>query len=41
MIKEPGLFATIYLKTDPAADSDGWTVLIDEFGDITVEKATN
>jgi hypothetical protein len=33
MIKEPGLFATIYLKTDPAADSDGWTVLIDEFGD--------
>lgn len=41
IIKEPGLFATVYLKTDPAADSDGWTVLIDEFGDITVEKATN
>lgn len=41
IIQEPGLFATIYLKTDPAADSDGWTVLIDEFGDITVEKATN
>ncbi len=41
IIKEPGLFATVYLKTDPAAESDSWTVLIDEFGDITVEKATN
>ncbi|EJZ23279.1 hypothetical protein NE852_08290 [Rhizobium sp. Pop5] len=41
LIKEPGLFATVYLKTDPAAEPDGWTVLIDEFGDITVEKATN
>lgn len=41
IIKEPGLFATVYLKTDPAAEPDGWTVLIDEFGDITVEKATN
>ncbi|NEJ70912.1 hypothetical protein GR197_10205 [Rhizobium phaseoli] len=41
IIKEPGLFATIYLKTDPSAEPDGWTVLIDEFGDITVEKATN
>ncbi|EJC73065.1 hypothetical protein Rleg10DRAFT_1512 [Rhizobium leguminosarum bv. trifolii WSM2012] len=41
IIKEPGLFATIYLKTDPQAEPDGWTVLIDEFGDITVEKATN
>jgi hypothetical protein len=41
IIKEPGLFATVYVKTDPSAESDGWTVLIDEFGDITVEKATN
>lgn len=41
LIKEPGLFATVYLKPDPAAEPDGWTVLIDEFGDITVEKATN
>ncbi|MBX4928554.1 hypothetical protein [Rhizobium binae] len=39
--KQPGLFATIYLKIDPAAEPDGWTVLIDEFGDITIEKATN
>ncbi|TAZ14061.1 hypothetical protein ELH81_08195 [Rhizobium leguminosarum] len=41
IIKEPGLFATVYLKTNPAAEPDGWTVLIDEFGEITVEKATN
>ncbi|PDT17394.1 hypothetical protein CO670_06520 [Rhizobium sp. J15] len=41
IIKQPGLFATVYLKTDPAAEPNGWTVLIDEFGDITVEKATN
>ncbi|WP_434712766.1 hypothetical protein NMA58_06625 [Rhizobium sp. YTUHZ045] len=41
IIKQPGLFATIYLKTDPAAEPDGWTVLIDELGDITIEKATN
>ncbi len=41
VIKQPGLFATIYLKTDPAAEPDGWTVLIDELGDITIEKATN
>jgi hypothetical protein len=41
IIKEPGLFATVYLKTEPQGEPDGWTVLIDEFGDITVEKATN
>lgn len=41
IIKEPGLFATVYLKTDPDAEPDGWTVLIDEFGEITIEKASN
>ncbi|WP_112389736.1 hypothetical protein [Rhizobium sp. BE258] len=41
IIKQPGLFATVYLKTDPDAEPDGWTVLIDEFGEISVEKATN
>jgi hypothetical protein len=41
IIKEPGLFATVYLKTEPQAEPDGWTVLIDEFGEITVEKASN
>ncbi|MBW8284383.1 MAG: hypothetical protein K0M55_12330 [Rhizobium sp.] len=40
--RQPGFFATVYLKTDPAAvEPEGWTVLIDEFGEIRVERATN
>lgn len=40
--RQPGLFATVYLKTDPSAsEPESWTVLIDEFGEIKVEKATN
>jgi len=40
--RQPGFFATVYLKTDPAAvEPESWTVLIDEFGEIKVEKATN
>ncbi|QRM55066.1 hypothetical protein [Sinorhizobium sp. BG8] len=39
---QPGLFATIYLKTDPkAVEPESWTVLIDDLGDIKIEKATN
>jgi len=39
---QPGLFATVYLKTDPqAAEPDNWTVLIDDIGDIKVERETN
>ena len=39
---QPGLFATVYLKTDPAvAEPESWTVLIDDLGDIKVERATN
>lgn len=39
---EPGLFATVYLKTQPdVAEPEGWTVLIDDLGDIKVERATN
>ncbi len=41
IIEQPGLFATVYLKIDPDGESEGWTVLIDEFGEIKVEKATN
>lgn len=38
----PGLFATVYLKTDPTStEPESYTVLIDEFGEIRVEKATN
>ncbi|MDQ0319921.1 hypothetical protein QO002_002059 [Pararhizobium capsulatum DSM 1112] len=40
--RQPGLFATVYLKTDPAAtESETWTVLIDDIGDIKVERETN
>ncbi|WP_245446200.1 hypothetical protein [Metarhizobium album] len=39
---QPGLFATVYLKTDPQArEAEGWTVLIDDLGEMTVERATN
>ncbi|WP_370869001.1 hypothetical protein [Ectorhizobium quercum] len=39
---QPGLFATVFLKTDPArSESETWTVLIDDLGEIRVERATN
>jgi hypothetical protein len=38
----PGFFATVYLKTSPDTDRvEEWTVLIDELGDIRVERASN
>jgi hypothetical protein len=40
--QQPGMFATVYLKTDPSAtEPESWTVLIDEVGDIKIERATN
>lgn len=41
MLKEPGLFAMVYLKTDPDADAESWTVIIDEFGEVTVAKSSH
>lgn len=39
---QPGLFATVYLKTDPkAAEPESWTVLIDDLGEIRIERASN
>ncbi len=39
---QPGLFATVYLKTDPKTlEPESWTVLIDDLGEIKVERATN
>lgn len=39
---QPGLFATVHLKTDPqVAEPENWTVLIDDLGEIRIEKATN
>lgn len=38
----PGLFVTVHLKTKPdQKDADAWTVLIDELGDMKIEKASN
>jgi hypothetical protein len=40
--RQPGMFATVYLKTDPAAtEPESWTVLVDDLGDIKIERATN
>jgi hypothetical protein len=41
LIKEPGLFATVILKTEPDGDTERWTVVIDDLGEITVEKPSN
>lgn len=39
---KPGLFVTVHLKTDPAQkEPDAWTILIDELGDMKIEKASN
>ncbi|KJF74767.1 hypothetical protein [Agrobacterium arsenijevicii] len=38
----PGLFVTVYLKTDPTIrEAESWTILIDELGDMKIEKASN
>ncbi|MCW0979612.1 hypothetical protein OK142_02220 [Agrobacterium sp. BT-220-3] len=38
----PGLFVTVYLKTDPMAnETESWTILIDELGEMKIEKASN
>ncbi|WFU48744.1 hypothetical protein [Sinorhizobium terangae] len=40
--EQPGMFATVYLKTDPSArEPESWTVVIDDVGDIKIERATN
>jgi len=39
---QPGLFASVFLKTDPGQrEPETWTVLIDDLGEIRVERATN
>ncbi|MDH0614268.1 MULTISPECIES: hypothetical protein [unclassified Agrobacterium] len=38
----PGLFVTVYLKTDPVAkEAESWTILIDELGEMKIERASN
>lgn len=37
-----GFSAFVYAKSDPKlAEPDTWTIFVDEFGELTVEKATN
>ncbi|MEI2302041.1 hypothetical protein [Ensifer sp. MJa1] len=39
---QPGMFATVFLKTDPnEREPETWTVLIDDLGDIKIERASN
>ncbi|MEM5473194.1 hypothetical protein WNZ14_15805 [Hoeflea sp. AS60] len=39
---QPGFAAYIYIKTDPSViEPETWALLIDEFGDIQVEKSSN
>ncbi|MET0749168.1 MAG: hypothetical protein ABWY49_13360 [Rhizobium sp.] len=39
IIREPGLFAMVYLKADADADTEVWNVMLDELGEVSVEKA--
>jgi hypothetical protein len=41
IIREPGLFASVYIKADADADAEVWNVMRDELGEISVEKAQN
>ncbi|TCR92780.1 hypothetical protein EV561_101221 [Rhizobium sp. BK376] len=40
-IKEPGLFATVVLKTDPDGETERWRVAMDDLGEISVEKPSD
>jgi hypothetical protein len=39
IIREPGLYARVFIKPDNDADADVWNVMLDELGEISVEKA--
>ncbi len=42
MRTEPGLFATVYLRTDPDdAENDAFTVIVNEFGELNTGRASN
>jgi hypothetical protein len=41
IIREPGLFATLYIKADNDADAEAWNVTLDDLGEISVEKAAD
>ena len=40
--RQPGLFASVLVKSDPnMIEPDTWTILIDDLGDLRVERASN
>lgn len=39
IIREPGLFAMVFIKADADADAEVWNVMLDELGEVSVEKA--
>jgi hypothetical protein len=40
--RQPGLFATVLVKSDPnIIEPETWTILIDDLGDLRVERASN
>jgi hypothetical protein len=41
LIRQPGLFASIILKTTPNGEPESWTVLINDLGEVIVERASN
>jgi hypothetical protein len=39
IIREPGLFAMVYIKADADADAEVWNIMLDDLGEVSVEKA--
>lgn len=40
--RQPGLFASVLVKSDPnMIEPETWTILIDDLGDLRVERASN
>ena len=39
IIREPGLFATVFIKRDIDGDAQAWNVLRDDLGEVIVERA--
>jgi hypothetical protein len=40
-IKKPGFFATVYITSAAGTEPQAWTVIVDEFGQLQVGRASN
>jgi hypothetical protein len=40
-IKKPGFFATVYITSATGTEPQAWTVIVDEFGQLQVGRASN